>query len=97
MDSHYRKSIGGLIVYDITNEKSFISVQRWLEEVKEHTEPEIVIMLVGNKLDLCEKNPARRKISFELASDFASKNNMLFMETSAIDDINVRDSFEQLV
>ena len=50
-------------MYDITNEKSFISVQRWLDEVKEHTEPEIVIMLVGNKLDICEKNPGRRKIS----------------------------------
>ena len=97
MCSHYRKSIGGLIVYDITNEKSFISVQNWLNEVKEHTEPEIVIMLVGNKLDLCEKNPNRRKISFELASNFANKHNMLFMETSAIEDINVRDCFEQLV
>ena len=92
--AHYRKSIGGLIVYDITNEKSFISVQRWFDEVKEHTEPEIVIMLVGNKLDLCEKNPGRRKISYELASEFAQKHNMLFMETSATEDINVRDSFE---
>jgi hypothetical protein len=54
-------------------------------------------MLVGNKLDLCEKNPNRRKISFELASNFANKHNMLFMETSAIEDINVRDCFEQLV
>jgi hypothetical protein len=51
-------------------------------------------MLVGNKLDLCEKNPGRRKISYELANDFASKHNMLFMETSATEDINVRDSFE---
>ena len=62
--------------------------------MKEHTEPEIVIMLVGNKLDLCEKNPGRRKISYELASEFAQKHNMLFMETSATEDINVRDSFE---
>ena len=54
-------------------------------------------MLVGNKLDLCEKNPGRRKISQELAREYADKNNMLFMETSAIEDLNVRDSFEQLV
>ena len=33
---------------------SFESVQRWIDEVKEHAEPDIVIMLVGNKLDLCE-------------------------------------------
>ena len=52
--SHYRKSIGALIVYDITKEQSFMSVRKWIEEVREHAEPEIVIMLVGNKLDLCE-------------------------------------------
>ena len=51
---HYRKSIGALIVYDITKEQSFMSVRKWIEEVREHAEPEIVIMLVGNKLDLCE-------------------------------------------
>ena len=51
---HYRKSIGALIVYDITKEQSFMSVRKWIEEVKEHAEPDIVIMLVGNKLDLCE-------------------------------------------
>ena len=52
--SHYRKSIGALIVYDITKEQSFMSVKKWIEEVREHAEPEIVIMLVGNKLDLAE-------------------------------------------
>ena len=36
---------------------SFESVQKWIEEVKEHAEPDIVIMLVGNKLDLCEMTP----------------------------------------
>ena len=51
---HYRKSIGALIVYDITKEQSFMSIKKWIEEVREHAEPEIVIMLVGNKLDLAE-------------------------------------------
>ena len=54
MNRHYRKSIGALIVYDITKEQSFMSVKKWIEEVREHAEPEIVIMLVGNKLDLAE-------------------------------------------
>ena len=34
-----------------------MSVSKWIEEVKEHAEPDIVIMLVGNKLDLCEQHP----------------------------------------
>ena len=51
--------------------------------MKEHAEPEIVIMLVGNKLDLCENNPNERKVSREYAASFADKNSLLFMETSA--------------
>jgi len=65
--------------------------------VKEHADPEIVIMLVGNKLDLCEQKPAERRVSTERAMEFARENNLLFMETSAFTDINVRDVFELLV
>jgi GTPase SAR1 family protein len=61
---HYRKSLGALIVYDITKDPSFQSVKKWMEEVKEHAEPDIVIMLVGNKLDICESNPHERKVSW---------------------------------
>lgn len=68
-----------------------------MEEVKEHAEPDIVIMLVGNKLDICEKQPQERKVSTERAMELARDNNLLFMETSAYTDINVRDAFETLV
>ena len=54
-------------------------------------------MLVGNKLDLCETHPSERKVAREFAADFAAKNGLLFMETSAIQDLNVRDCFEYLV
>ena len=84
-------------MYDITKENSFQSVKRWMNEVKEHSEPDIVIMLVGNKLDICEKQPHERKVSTERALEFAKENNLLFMETSAYIDINVRDAFELLV
>jgi Rab family protein len=68
-----------------------------MEEVKEHAEPDIVIMLVGNKLDVCEKNPMERKVSSERALEFAKLNNLHFLETSAFADVNVRDAFELLV
>ncbi len=70
-------------MYDITIMSTFESVQKWIDEVKEHAEPDIVIMLVGNKLDLCENSPWSRQVSREFASSFAAKNNLLFMETSA--------------
>ena len=65
--------------------------------MKEHADPDIVIMLVGNKLDLCEQRPAERRVSTERAVEFAQENGLLFMETSAFTDINVRDVFELLV
>ena len=74
-----------------------MSVKKWIEEVREHAEPEIVIMLVGNKLDLAEQHPTERKVAREFAADYARKNHLLFMETSAFADVNVRDVFEYLV
>ena len=74
-----------------------MSVRKWIEEVKEHAESDIVIMLVGNKLDLCEQHPQVRMVSREFAADFARRENLLFMETSAIQDLHVRDCFEYLV
>ena len=68
-----------------------------MEEVKEHAEPDIVIMLVGNKLDICEKQPSERKVSFDRANEFAQEHGLFFRETSAYTDINVRDVFEVLV
>ena len=65
--AHYRKSLGALLVYDITNEKSFMNVEKWISEVKEHAEPEIVLMLVGNKIDLCQEDPSSRAVSTDRA------------------------------
>ena len=74
--AHYRKSIGALIVYDIMQLTTFESVQKWIDEVKEHAEPDIVIMLVGNKLDMCEGSsgsPQQRQVPKYLAQNFAKE------------------------
>ena len=68
--------------------------------MKEHAEPDIVIMLVGNKLDMCEGSsgtPQQRQVPKFMAQNFAKDNSLLFMETSAYQDTNVRDCFETLV
>ena len=44
------------MVYDITNEKSFKSVSKWIKQLKEFAEPDLSIMLVGTKLDLVAQN-----------------------------------------
>lgn len=54
-------------------------------------------MLVGNKLDICQRDPSERAVSTGRAEEFARMHNLLFIETSAFTDTNVRDSFEILV
>jgi GTPase SAR1 family protein len=54
--------MGALLVYDITSEQSFKNVKKWMDEIKEHAEPDIVITLVGNKHDLVKTNPVKRKV-----------------------------------
>lgn len=68
-----------------------------MEELKYHAEPDIVIMLVGNKKDLVEKNPNLRKVTYEQGVKLATEYNMLFEETSAVTSENVSDVFERLL
>lgn len=49
---HYRKALGALVVYDITKYESFENVRKWIEGIREHASPYVVIVIVGNKLDL---------------------------------------------
>lgn len=52
--SYYRGAAGCLLVYDVTSRKSFLSARSWLAEVREHADPHVSCILVGNKVDLCE-------------------------------------------
>lgn len=51
-NAYYRGAIGALIVYDVTKNVSFEHVEKWLKELKDNADPNIVVMLVGNKSDL---------------------------------------------
>jgi GTPase SAR1 family protein len=57
MFSHFKGAGGALVVYDVTKDKTFDSLNKWIEDLKEQANEDIVIFLVGNKLDLVEKNP----------------------------------------
>ncbi|OMJ69802.1 hypothetical protein SteCoe_32363 [Stentor coeruleus] len=95
--AHYRRAVGALLVYDVTNEKSFMNIKKWLDDLKENAETDIIIMLVGNKIDLCEKNPQCRKVTKEQGMKFAQCYSMLFEETSAVSVTRVREAFENLL
>ena len=55
-----------------------------MEDLKYQADPDIVIMLIGNKLDLVDKNESFRKVAKEDARNFALENKMFFEETSAV-------------
>ena len=50
--SYYRGAVGALVVYDLTKPQTFQNLDKWLQELKEHAESSVRIMLVGNKTDL---------------------------------------------
>lgn len=91
--AYYRGAVGALLVYDISKQSTFENVERWLRELRDHAESNIVIMLVGNKSDLRHK----RAVSTEDAMSFAQRNNLAFIETSALDSTGVEDAFRQIL
>lgn len=87
--SYYRGAAGALLVYDITRRDTFKHLSVWLEEARQHSQSNMVIMLIGNKNDL----EHRRAVSFEEGKAFADANGLIFMETSAKTAFNVEQAF----
>merc|ERR1719419_1923451 len=50
--AYYRSAVGAMLVYDISKKDTFDNIERWLTELRQHADANIVIMLVGNKSDL---------------------------------------------
>lgn len=91
--AYYRGAVGALLVYDIAKHLSYENVERWLRELRDHADQNILIMLVGNKSDLRHL----RSIPTEEAKAFAEKNGLSFIETSALDSTNVEPAFQNIL
>ncbi|GFY98287.1 RAB GTPase homolog A4D [Actinidia rufa] len=87
--AYYRGAVGAMLVYDMTKRQSFDHMARWLEELRGHADKNIVIMLIGNKCDL----GSLRAVPTEDAQEFAERENLCFMETSALEATNVESAF----
>ncbi len=85
--------MAALLVYDITKLHTFQNVEKWLQELKTYADDNIVVMLVGNKTDLANL----RAVKVEEAKSFSEKNELAFIETSALDSTNVVEAFEQII
>lgn len=78
-----------MLVYDITKRQTFDHIPRWLEELRAHADKNIVIILIGNKSDLEDQ----RAVPTEDAKEFAQKEGLFFLETSALEATNVEEAF----
>lgn len=87
--AYYRGAVGAMLVYDLTKRQSFDHMARWLEELRGHADKNISIMLIGNKSDL----GTLRAVPMEDAEEFAQRENLFFMETSALEATNVESAF----
>ena len=87
---YYRESNGILLVFDLNRNKTFLSLTKWIKEIKEVAPKDVVIVLVGNKVDL------NREVNKNDVENFAEENNLIYYEISAKDGINVDFAFEKL-
>ncbi|XP_057467693.1 ras-related protein RABA1f-like [Actinidia eriantha] len=91
--AYYRGAVGALLVYDVTRHVTFENVERWLKELRGHTDLNNVIMLIRNKADLRHL----RDVSTEDAKAFGERESTFFMETSALYSMNVENDFTEVL
>ncbi|KAL9048567.1 MAG: hypothetical protein Q9162_007651 [Coniocarpon cinnabarinum] len=90
--AYYRGAMGILLVYDVTDERSFQNIRQWFSNVEQHATEGVNKILIGNKCDWEEK----RAVSTEDGQALANELGIPFMEVSAKSNINVENAFFQL-
>lgn len=87
--AYFRGALGVILVFDITDRKSFDQLPRWLRDARMEADPHCTVILVGNKSDLA----ASRTVSTQEAEEFAKTHELQYIETSALDNTNIEKAF----
>ena len=92
--NYYKGANGIILIYDVTNIQTYENVKNWIAQIKEEANPNVIIYLAGNKIDVDKENIV---VKTEDGKKIADELNIKFYETSAKKGINVNEIFEDLV
>lgn len=90
--AYYRGAMGIMLVYDVSNQKSFENISNWIRNIEMHATQDVEMMILGNKCDISDK----RQVSREKGEQLALQHSIKFMETSAKANINIEEAFTTL-
>ncbi|CAK7238847.1 MAG: hypothetical protein STHCBS139747_000267 [Sporothrix thermara] len=98
--SYFRGASGALLVFDLSRKNTFLHVKDWLDDLRQIADPDIVVVLVGNKADLASPDNTeggegnQRQVTRDEAEEWARRNGVLeYVETSAKSGENVEHAF----
>jgi len=87
--AYYRGAMGILLVYDVTDDKSFNNIRTWMRNIEQHANEQVVKILLGNKCDM----PDKKMVTWEQGNDLAKEYGIEFFETSAKTNVKVEEAF----
>ena len=90
--SYYRGAHGIILVFDVTNQKSFDNIKMWVNQIKDEASSKVCVILVANKIDSEE-----RVVTKEDAAGLAKTYELKLYEASAKENINVSEAFQDLI
>ncbi|CAO3642537.1 unnamed protein product [Cunninghamella blakesleeana] len=92
--SYYRGAQGVILVYDVSSRETFDALSTWWNEVNTYcSSPDVIKMIVGNKVD----KESARVVTYKEGAELARKLQTLFVECSAKTNFGVEEAFEELV
>ena len=94
--AYYRGALGAMLVYDLTKSPSFENIPRWLRELKDHANRDIVLIMVGNKMDMADEG-GQRAVTKEQAEAMAKELDVPQIETSAKSGAGVDEAFTSVI
>ena len=90
--SYLKNAHSIILTFDITAKSSFLSLTKWLQDIKEHIQDSTFIIVAGNKIDIKNK----RQVTQEEAEKFCNEKGLNYVETSAFSGEGIKKLFDTI-